>query len=68
MLAVEPAVELEALPVLAALMAGDTAEAWLLPILPIDIMAPIAAAGIRGIGRDLQNLNSAFGPRRRCRL
>jgi hypothetical protein len=61
MLAVELAVELEVLPVLAAVPAGvaaatvffaeaaldalkrlDTAAAWLLPTLPIDIMAPIA--------------------------
>lgn len=30
-------------------------EAWLLLMLPIDIMAPIATAGIRGIGRDSKN-------------
>jgi hypothetical protein len=36
---------------LAAGLAG-AAEAWLLLTLPIDIMAPIATAGIRVIGRD----------------
>jgi hypothetical protein len=54
-LAAEPAFELGAPLVVAAVLTGT--EAWLLPTLPIDIMAPISAAGIRGIGRDLHNLS-----------
>jgi hypothetical protein len=36
---------------LEALNRLESAEAWLLPMLPIDIIIPIAASGIRGIGR-----------------
>jgi hypothetical protein len=57
--AVKLAVELEVLLVLAVLLAevaSATAEAWLLLTLPIDIMTPIAAAGIRAIGRNSKNL------------
>jgi hypothetical protein len=45
--------------VLAGVLAG-VAEAWLLLTLPIDIMAPIAIAGIRGIGRCPKNLRRVF--------
>jgi hypothetical protein len=62
-LAVKLAVEFEVLLALAATVFSaeaaldalkrlDTAVAWLLLMLPIDIMAPTATAGIRAIGRD----------------
>jgi hypothetical protein len=35
-------------------------KAWLLLTLPIDIMTPIATAGIRAIGRDSKNLRVTF--------
>jgi hypothetical protein len=45
----------EVLLALAAVLAG-VAKVWLLLTLPIDIMAPIATAGIRVIGRNSKNL------------
>jgi hypothetical protein len=36
----------------------DSAEAWLLLTLPIDIVVPINTVGKRGIGRDFKNLKS----------
>jgi len=52
------AVFAEALLVLADVLAG-VAEAWLLLMLPIDIIAPMATAGIRGIGRNSKNLSTS---------
>ena len=54
LLAVELAVELEMLLVLAA---AGVAAARLLLTLPIDIMIPIATAGIRDIGWESNNLS-----------
>ena len=65
--AVELAFELEVLLVLAvvlAVVAPVTAEAWLLLTLPIDIMVPSAADGIRAIGRDSKNLIPLVQPKR----
>jgi len=53
--AIVEAMLVEVLLVLAAVLAG-VAEAWLLLMPPIDIMAPIVTAGIRAIGRNLNNL------------
>jgi hypothetical protein len=39
-----------------------SAEVWLLPMLPIDIVTPIAVARIRAIGRDSKNLRKISGP------
>jgi hypothetical protein len=54
----------EVLLVLADVLAG-VAETWLLLTLPIDIIAPIATAGIRGIGRNWKKLSKIFcsGPK-----
>jgi len=41
-----------------ALKRADRAEALVLPILPIDIMASVANSGIRCIGRGTENLRS----------
>jgi hypothetical protein len=45
--------------VLADVLAG-VAETWLLLTLPIDIITPVATAGIRGIGRNSKNLSKIF--------
>jgi hypothetical protein len=53
------AVFVEVLLVLADVPANIT-EAWLLLTLPIDIIAPIATAGIKHIGRNSKNLSKIF--------
>jgi hypothetical protein len=50
------AATVEAVLVEVLLAPAADAEGWLLATLPIDIMVPIATAGIRGIGRRSNNL------------